>query len=390
VKRLFLFLLLAGCRPAPLPICECPSLPDAGASPDSGPPDLAAFDLTPDLAGPVDLANGDAQGLPEIFEVVPNAPMRPGDTVQLLGRNLGCKRSYCSVLFGTSYASLAQGGDESSLSFTVPDLALPEGGAYLELRVYNSAGSAQKLVAAVPMPLLPSGSLDILWRRIASPTPTVGAITRLDFTLRSNANQPLPVLVTAQATSNGVSVHLGDSGAATPLAPGATRDFFVELTPQVANAAFALELRAAGGGLSSFFSVGDLQVGSPSPSQDFDLDLKSQVLQARSAVDDLIAVGNVLAQVRVIGELHSAGTWALDAQSSSSDWKVGWWTPTPPPAQRQRRRSRCRQPGLPLGDPADRAGGDEPRGGRHHRHRAAGRLIRCAPNPLPRPQRPLD
>jgi hypothetical protein len=256
----------------------------------------------------IDVGTGDKTDL-TLAGVVESAPALDGDWLAYERRD-------------------ALGGDAQVRALHLP--ALPEGGAYLELHVYNSAGSAQKLVAAVPAPLLPSGNLDILWRRIASPTLTVGAITRLDFTLRSSANQPLPVTVTASSTSNGVSVHLVDSGAATALAPGGTRDFFVELTPQVADASFALELRASGGGITSFFSVGGLQVGSPSPPQDFDLDLKSQVLQARSAVDDLIAVGDVLAQVRVMGELHSAGTWTLDAQASSSDWKVVWWTPMPP------------------------------------------------------------
>jgi hypothetical protein len=330
MKKILFCLLLAGCGQNALPACDCPVLPDAPDLP--APPDAAVpADLLPprDLTAVIDLSNGDAQSAPQIFEILPNQPMRVGDTVKVLGRGLGCAHSYCSVQVGGSYASTLPGAGEDSLSFLVPSLTLPANGAYEELAIYNSAGTAHQPVTVLPAPLAPSGTLDVLWRDVDRASLDVGQPTGFHFTVRSNANQPLPVVVSATTTNGVLSPSVLDNNNYGMLAPGASRDFVVQLSPATGNAALSLNVRATAGALPGFFSATGLQVGATLPPQDFAIDLHGKAVFARSAVDDVVAVDQRGAELTITGELHDAGTWGLDAQLSSTDWSLRWLRAAP-------------------------------------------------------------
>ena len=110
-----------------------------------------------------------ATGNPVINQVVPAGGVRPGDTLQLIGKNFGIPGLNSVTIAGAIVASFTNDSNDTLLKFTVPAITgIPALGQTATLNLSNPNGFTTATIFLLPsQPVLPQGQLFVAMSQTA-------------------------------------------------------------------------------------------------------------------------------------------------------------------------------------------------------------------------------
>lgn len=152
-----------------------------------------------------ELESGGPGGPPRIDEVLSNAIVTAGDTIQIYGARFDFSLGGHSVFFGDTRAvTFFSGSSDSLLVVRVPDVVVgaTEQGTAMTLKVGNLVGIATRAITIKSKPVVVSGNVGFSFKGTRpSQTPTAGATFFYDFDLKSNASENLIVTIAPTITA---------------------------------------------------------------------------------------------------------------------------------------------------------------------------------------------
>ncbi len=161
-----------------------------------------------------------ATGNPVINQVVPAGGVRPGDTLQLIGKNFGIPGLNSVTIAGAIVASFTNDSNDTLLKFTVPAITgIPALGQTATLNLSNPNGFTTATIFLLPsQPVLPQGQLFVAMSQTA-PVPKVQAGQNLvfQFEVKGNASQNENYTVTPKVDIGWSSALVDGTG--TPIVP---------------------------------------------------------------------------------------------------------------------------------------------------------------------------
>ncbi len=208
-----------------------------------------------------------------ITSIVPPGPLRVGQEIQVLGRNLGFLAGTQRVfLDNTSINIFKAGSNDSKLIFDIPDLpGIPVAGRQVVLTVANQFSSDSRTIVILPAL---HGNIAVTFLGVTPTTPTPNQPATFHYRLQSNTDLASSYAITASVTIpewNNLLQLLDDSlnvvsSGQISVDAGQQKDFFIRITSIPAGSTgtlFSLTVSAQSGTVIGSSGQQGFEVGQP-------------------------------------------------------------------------------------------------------------------------------